>query len=366
MRVFFLTLTPSPHIQENLNAIGNHDNVELVVGFETLSLGSRTWGRFFPDCKTVDLKSRKIRGMSSLYSPNLKKALGQIEPDVIVIGSSMWSPNSWVARSFARSKNIPFFIFSEAPNQQRSNWFRWIRKHVGRRYFSLASGFLGVTEQVCSRLATLYSFKGPTLPFPYHRDLSSFIADTRTRPENKPLCLLFVGTLDENKNAKLIIDALEFVSKPVQLDILGDGRLKSSLMSQSQKLSSGRVNFHGNIPYEKVADFMCKADFLVLPSRHDGFGMVVMEALTIGLPVIASDGVCSAVEYVVPGRNGWLFLNDDKENLQEVISLAISDIANWESYSVRAAEIGDVYNVRLTSQRFVDLAMSAHMERTTQ
>lgn len=366
MKIFFLTLTPSPHIQENLTTLADHPEVELVVGYETFSQGDRKWGSFFPSCKTIDLESRKLRGMSSLYSPKLRKSLAQVNPDIIVIGSSMWSPNSWIARTFARRKNIPFFIFSEAPHRKRSPWFQWLRKRIGKQYFFCAAGFLGVTRQVCDSLAKQYSFRGPTLPFPYHRNLSTFTAASKTRPKNKPPRLLFVGALDENKNAALLINALKSVSKPFKLDILGEGKLKPSLMKQAEGLCTGQVNFHGNISYEEVANYMKRADYLVLPSKHDGFGMVVMEALTIGLPVIASDGVCSAVEYIVPGKNGWLFKNNDEEDLQKVINIAIDAIDNWQCYSRRAATIGKRYNVHYTTQNFVDLVMKTQMDRAAQ
>jgi glycosyltransferase involved in cell wall biosynthesis len=60
------------------------------------------------------------------------------------------------------------------------------------------------------------------------------------------------------------------------------------------------------VSYDRVPALMQEAEVLLFPSRHDGFGMVTMEALAAGRPVVASRAVMSARQYVRPGVNGWL------------------------------------------------------------
>lgn len=356
MKIVFLTLSPSPHIEGNLTALAQNPDVELVVAYETVSQGNRTWGSHFPDCEVINLQSFKLRNMSSLVSTKLWRTLNMLTPDAIVIGSSMWSPNSWIARTFARLKGVPFYIFSEAPNATRTRFFNWLRQRVGMVFFSHASGFLGVTRSVCEELADQYHYTCPSLQFPYHRDLSDFAPPIQNRKPAFPPRLLFVGVLEDRKNVGLLIHALKSVQTPFELHILGGGEQEVMLRKMADDLCTGKIFFHGSAAYEEIPNYMRESDFLILPSKHDGFGMVIIEALTIGLPVIASDGVRAAVEYISPGGNGWLFKNGNTEDLQQKISSALTKLDNWENLSQRATAISATYNVRNTITDFVELA----------
>jgi len=61
-----------------------------------------------------------------------------------------------------------------------------------------------------------------------------------------------------------------------------------------------------------------------VPSRYDGWGLVVPEGLASGLPVIASDRMGAALEFVESGRNGWLVRAGDEEALLEAMREAAS------------------------------------------
>ena len=70
----------------------------------------------------------------------------------------------------------------------------------------------------------------------------------------------------------------------------------------------------GKLPLEEVPAVMAKADCLVLPSRHDGWGAVVSEALMVGTPVICSDH-CGAAVAVVASGHGGVFESGDVKSL---------------------------------------------------
>ncbi len=70
------------------------------------------------------------------------------------------------------------------------------------------------------------------------------------------------------------------------------------------------MTFVGPVDQKELAAEMNRADCLVLPSRNDSYGMVVAEALAVGLPVVVSDMV-GAAELIVPGQNGWVIKAGD-------------------------------------------------------
>jgi glycosyltransferase involved in cell wall biosynthesis len=80
---------------------------------------------------------------------------------------------------------------------------------------------------------------------------------------------------------------------------------------------SDRVVFTGFVPFERRTAFFKQADILVHPARHEGWGVVIQEAMASGCPVIGSKETGAAFDLVQDGRNGFLVNADDPEMLYE-------------------------------------------------
>jgi glycosyltransferase involved in cell wall biosynthesis len=103
---------------------------------------------------------------------------------------------------------------------------------------------------------------------------------------------LFVGRLIRSKGARDAIRALAALPHlpDVTLDIVGDGEDRSACEAEAQSLGvGGRVRFHGWLPRSEVDRFYREADAFVFPSFREPTGNVVIEAMSHGLPVVASD-----------------------------------------------------------------------------
>lgn len=102
---------------------------------------------------------------------------------------------------------------------------------------------------------------------------------------------LFVGRLTRLKGVDVILRALSgLVSYNWTLEILGDGPQREELENLAADIGiKSRVKFYGAVDKSCVEEFMSKASCLLFPSYQEGMGLVVIEALSIGLPVIASD-----------------------------------------------------------------------------
>lgn len=102
---------------------------------------------------------------------------------------------------------------------------------------------------------------------------------------------LTVGRLTRIKGIDVVLWALsELKSYEWQLDIVGDGPQRHELEELAQSLElNERVKFHGAKAKPEVEEFMSKASCLLFPSYSEGMGLVVLEAVAMGLPVIASD-----------------------------------------------------------------------------
>jgi len=105
------------------------------------------------------------------------------------------------------------------------------------------------------------------------------------------------------KGLGVLLEAMQELDE-AELDVFGDGPARAELEAAATGLGD-RVRFHGNRPRAEFAETLARAHALVVPSLREGLGMVALEALAVGRPVIAS-GVGGLVETVVDGDDGIL------------------------------------------------------------
>ncbi len=133
----------------------------------------------------------------------------------------------------------------------------------------------------------------------------------------------FVGALKEIKRADKLIDIFEKIRQEigvVRFIVVGDGHLRSR-MEKEAKQKGLKVLFTGIVPQEEVAKYMNAMDVMVLPSRQEGFGAVVIEAQACGTCVVGSNngGIPEAVgfpEYIV----------EDGEDFEERFAQRVADV----------------------------------------
>jgi glycosyltransferase involved in cell wall biosynthesis len=146
-----------------------------------------------------------------------------------------------------------------------------------------------------------------------------------------PTRLICVGRLSPEKGHAHLLSALARLSArgvEYHLDIVGTGQMESILRTQAERLGLGpRVTFHGYVPYgPPLFDLYRRAGALVLPSLTEGFPQVINEALSLGLPVVATrvGGIPSFLEHEV---TALLMPPRDIPALAEAVQRIITDEA---------------------------------------
>ena len=110
-----------------------------------------------------------------------------------------------------------------------------------------------------------------------------------------------------------------------KLHITGDGPQKINLLRLSKKLGiSSNIIYHGLIPRNKVADLYKACRVVILPTLYEYFGLILLEGMSSGRPVVATDAV-GPREIVVNGKNGYVVPMGDPNALTEAICKLLGD-----------------------------------------
>lgn len=144
----------------------------------------------------------------------------------------------------------------------------------------------------------------------------------------------FVGRLTAQKNLPLLLAALQRVPE-AQGIIIGDGELRPALETWVRSEGLPNVRFLGRQP--QAADLMPAFDVLCLPSRFEGLGLVLVEAMLRGVAIVGSRAG-AIPEILGDGQYGLLFESDDLTGLVNAIDLARSDRARTTALAQRALE----------------------------
>lgn len=140
--------------------------------------------------------------------------------------------------------------------------------------------------------------------------------------------IIFVGRLVPIKNLPLLIHALKHLFQEFlnwDLLIVGEGpdyQKVKSIALKSNVLS--RVHFLGHQTGNNLTDYYSASDILVLPSIYDNFSNVVLEAMAMKLPVIATKSGGS-VDQIKNGYNGYLIENEDLQDLKKKLKILIKN-----------------------------------------
>jgi len=101
--------------------------------------------------------------------------------------------------------------------------------------------------------------------------------------------------------------------------------VKINLLRLSKKLGiSSNIIFHGLIPHTKVANLYKACRVAILPTLHEYFGLILLEGMSSGRPVVATDAI-GPREIVVNGKNGYIVPMGDSDALAEAICKLLGD-----------------------------------------
>ena len=184
----------------------------------------------------------------------------------------------------------------------------WSRFFISILY-SLANKLIFVSQGI-SRGILFYSFIKKKINVIYNAvDLNQFKCPSKLKKQfeqnslkHRPVHLISVGRLHPQKNYAHTLKALSKLTIPFRYTIIGDGQLKRNLQAKIKNYHlSSSVKLAG--PSNKINKILPKHDVFILNSLYEGFGIVLIEAMASGLPVIATDCPYGPREIIAPNES---------------------------------------------------------------
>jgi len=254
----------------------------------------------------------------------VKSTVKTLNPDIVHCHSSV---AGFIGRLAIRGK-IPtvFTAHGWGFNIGVPLWQKWVAILAERMVSRHTSAIICVSTFV-KELALRYRIAPKEILHVVHNGVK--VRDVQNaKSSHKKVELLFVGRLVAPKRPLLLLQAISLLSSHVRdqihVRIIGEGPEKNALQAyiKAHQLDS-TVDLLGGLPREEIFDMFDTSDALVFLSDWEGFPMTILEAMSAGLPIIASR--VGGVGEMVDTSNGMLIENNRKESVSEAIARLVDD-----------------------------------------
>ena len=182
------------------------------------------------------------------------------------------------------------------------------------------------------------------------------------------LTFLYVGRIETRKGLHLLLEACKYLKEAGQeftLTIVGRGPEQAELESYCKEQGlEGYLNWVGWVAYDSLGAYFRNADVFVFPSLEDTWGMVVLEAMAFGLPIICSTRA-GASEMVTENENGYLFDPDSPQPLAKHMRNFIDDSGLVEKMGAASQHLIQPHTPKAAAHFFIEAAQSAFEKNTS-
>ncbi|AFY96790.1 glycosyltransferase family 4 protein [Chamaesiphon minutus] len=178
-------------------------------------------------------------------------------------------------------------------------------------------------------------------------------------PPHQPV-FLFVGQIIPRKGLPLLLQACSLLQargyQQFTLLVVGNGPQQQELETFCQEHHlSDRVRWAGRVNFDKIGTYFHNADVFVLPTLEDTWGVVTLEAMLLGKPILCSSGAGTS-ELVVSGENGYVFTPEDPDKLADLMQLFLDDPTLILAMGARSQQIMAQYTPLAAAQCMAEVA----------
>ncbi len=224
-----------------------------------------------------------------------------------------------------------------------------------------ADRVIAVSAGLRSEIVSYPALERPIDVVPNVVNVEAFGLRQPSRGVGQAARILFAGEMQTSrKGVEYLIGALSILRKggrDVRLDLVGDGRNRRAYETLARRLKVADLcTFHGWVEHERLASFMPQFDLFVLPSLAETFGVVTIEALACGIPVVATRS--GGPEHIITPDLGVLVEPASSRALAEAIEDVLDRLDEFSPEQLRrVAE--ERYGQRSVAERLSELYLEA-------
>jgi glycosyltransferase involved in cell wall biosynthesis len=276
-----------------------------------------------------------LRGRSLYLNPKLFARLWAFRPTILAVGG--FSIPALYALAYCMARGASLVIISEgtAQTEERVGLVGRVLRSALVRY---ARACVAPSTSAAERLNDLGAPVARCLVAPYALDLADRPA-REYRTSGGSARVLFVGRLVHGKGLIPLLDAASRLAcrRAFQLTLVGDGPLGCVLPGAiALRGLEPVVSVRGFIDQQELATVYAEHDLFVFPTLHDTFGVVLLEAMAAGLPVIASTRAGATADFVEAGESGWIVDPAVDGELEAAIEKAFDARDAWPTMGAAA------------------------------
>lgn len=302
-------------IERRIKAVGKRLSEKHEVNLVTSQLPGTEPFDLVNGIKVHRLPSRFIYlyNPPAVFTPGIEEKIREINPDVIHLHHRWYFQYPWAVSSFLGSIPVVFTwhnMFGEGVGWKRL--FSILNDEFFKHYLGKKCDKVICISEYVKRQLSNHGLPEDILEVIYNGiDLQNQSEDSDPKEED---FILYVGRLVSTKGIDVLAESMEEVS--TDLIACGAGPRRKKLEEAEN------VNPYGFVSEEKKKELIRKCKFLVLPSKKESFGIVLLEAMAAGKPVVATR--VGGIPEVV-GDAGLLVPPEDPEKLRNAINHMLSD-----------------------------------------
>jgi glycosyltransferase involved in cell wall biosynthesis len=334
-RVVYWNNIPAPYMVERFNALARRDTLDFEAWFSSRTETDRSWKvdelewefpyRYLPSIK------------SARYSLTFPRPLfGARLPQLLV--SLYAAPSFMIGSRIAAARGVRTALWVEVTFDAWIERRRW-KEALKSAFFPRADAILTAGADGRDFAMRYGASPGRILVVPHVIDFDHYDRGGALEAEGRDrvraelglrgVTFLYVGRLWLGKGLDHLLDAFGALqrasSEEVSLLLVGDGVDEDVLRGRCVAERLENVSFTGFRDADVLPGIYAAADVFTFPTLGDPFGMVVLEALACGLPVIATTSAGEIADRVVDGVNGFLVPPANSQELLDRMTMLVRD-----------------------------------------
>jgi glycosyltransferase involved in cell wall biosynthesis len=245
-----------------------------------------------------------------------------------------------------KTYNVPFVVTEHSSRFLNDSLSPLVERYA-HKAFTESSANVAVSNFFAKRMMEKYR-----VPFQYIPNVVDTDFFNREKEKGSPFTFINVAVLDNNKNQATLIKAFSKVSekiKDVCLLIVGDGPQRDYLIRLIAKLEvEDKVSIAGFVSREEVKRYLQEADAFVLSSHYETFGVVLIEAMSCGLPLISTKCI-GPLSIIADPALGMLCENTVESMMESMINL-FQNFSTYDRGFIRQYAIDNFSNFAIAKK----------------